>query len=141
MTTSTMRKILWISVVGSTLALGACGGGADGKTASKDTKDTKDKKGGDAKGGDAKGGDAKGGDVKAGDAKGGDAKADADEPLDERVVKAAGLAKKIEADPSKTDEILSEAGLDRAGFEALIYEVSKPELAEQYRLARARGDG
>ena len=57
MTTSTMRKILWISVVGSTLALGACGGGADGKTASKDTKETKgtkDKKGGDAKGGDAK---------------------------------------------------------------------------------------
>ena len=35
-------------------------------------------------------------------------------------------------------EILAEAGLDRASFDELIFEVSTPELAEQYRLARAR---
>ena len=53
-------------------------------------------------------------------------------------MKAASLAKKIEADPTKADDILAEAGLDRASFEALIYEVSTSELADQYRLARAR---
>jgi len=134
-TTKTARKLLWTSMIGLCLALGACGQGGDAK---KDTKDAKDAKGktAEAKGGDAK----KATDVEAGDTKAGDTKAEpVDVPLDERVVKAASLAKKIEADPSKTDEILAEAGLDRASFEALIYEVSTPELAEQYRLARARG--
>jgi hypothetical protein len=136
MTKTTVRKLLWTTVVGLGLSLGACDkGDADGKTASKDAKGKK----GDPKTAiDAKTpGDAK----KAGDAKTpGDVKDEpaADEPLDERVVKAAGLAKKIEADPAKADDVLAEAGLDRAGFEALIYEVSAPELAEQYRLARAR---
>jgi hypothetical protein len=136
----TMRKILLTSVMGLSLALGACGqgdAGKDGKTAAKDGKKV-----------DAK--DAKKGDVKANDAKANDAKVDAkadggDEPaedvLDERVVKAAGLAKKIEAEPARADEILAEAGLDRTAFNTLIYEVSTSELAEQYRLARARDAG
>lgn len=64
-----------------------------------------------------------------------------EDSLDERVVKAAGLAKKIEADPVRADEILAEAGLDRVSFDALIFEVSTPELAEQYRLARSREEG
>lgn len=126
MTKTTVRTLLLTGIVGLSLALGACGNqAADNKTAAKDAK----------KAGDAKTpADKKGTDAKAGDAK----QPPADEPLDARVVKAAGLADKIEADPSKTDEILAEAGLDRASFEALIYEVSTPELAEQYRLARAR---
>lgn len=148
MTITTSRKLIWTSVLGLSLALGACDS-SDSKTASKDKKgaadkkDAADKKGTDVKAGDAKVGDAKAGDVKAGDTKAGDTKAEpaADEPLDERVVKAAGLAKKIEAEPAKADEILAEAGLDRASFDALIYEVSKPDLAEQYRLARARDEG
>jgi hypothetical protein len=133
MTTNTVRKLLWTSLLSVSLGLGACGNQGENKTAAKDTKDAK------------KAGDKKTpGDVKAGDVKAGDVKADVkdeapvDEPLDERVVKAASLAKKIEADPSKADEILAEAGLDRASFDALILEVSTPELAEQYRLARAR---
>lgn len=134
---TTMRKILWTTLVSSLLALGACDKG-DANTAKTDTK----AKAGDAKAkaGDAKAGDVKAGDAKAGDAKADDAKADVD-VFDERVEKAAGLAKKIEAEPARADEILAEAGLDRSSFDALIYEVSTPELAEQYRLARAREDG
>lgn len=140
-TMKTARTLLWTTVVGLSLTLGACDGGKkDDKTAAKDTKDKKSEKG-DPKA-PAKAGDVKPGDVKAGDAKAAEPKAEpADEPFDARVVKAAGLAKKIEADPTKADEILAEAGLDRAGFDALIYEVSTPELAEQYRLARARNEG
>jgi hypothetical protein len=139
MTITTARKLIWTSVLGLSLALGACDN-SDSKTASKDKKGATDKKGAaDKKGPDA---DKKGGDLKAGDTKAGDkAEPAADEPLDERVVKAAGLAKKIEAEPAKADDILAEAGLDRASFEVLIYEVSKPGLAEQYRLARARDEG
>lgn len=135
MTTNTARKLLLTTVIGLGLALGACGqAGKDDKTAAKDTKDAK------GKAGDAKKTDAKKGDVKA-DAKGDEPKAEPEQPLDDRVLKAASLAKKIEADPSKADDILAEAGLDRAGLEALMYEVSTPELAEQYRLARAREQG
>lgn len=132
-TMKTARTLLLTGVVGLSLALGACGqGSTDNKTAAKDAKDTKDKKG------EPKKSEPKKGDLKA-DTKGEEPKAEPEAPLDERVVKAAGLAKKIEADPSKADEILAEAGLDRTSFDALIYEVSTPELAEQYRLARARG--
>src|SRR5690349_14192279 len=116
-TMTTARKLLWTTVVGLAISLGAsaCDKSETDKTASKDGKD---KKGGDKK-------------VTVDPKKGGDAKqpADvkdepaADEPLDERVVKAADLAKKIEAEPAKADEILAAAGLDRASFEALIYEV------------------
>jgi hypothetical protein len=142
-TMKTARTLLWTTVVGLSLTLGACDGGKkDDKAAAKDTKDKKGDPKAAAKG-DVKAGDAKVADAKAGDAKAADAKAaePADEPFDARVVKAAGLAKKIEADPTKADEILAEAGLDRTSFDALIYEVSTPELAEQYRLARARNEG
>jgi hypothetical protein len=132
MTTNTARTLLLTTVIGLGLALGACGqGGKDDKTAAKDGKDAKK---------DAKG---KAGDAKT-DAKKGDVKADEAEPelaFDDRVVKAANLAKKIEADPSKADDILAEAGLDRPGLEALMFEISTPELADQYRLARARAQG
>jgi hypothetical protein len=133
MTITTVRKLLCTSLLGAALGLGACGNEGENKTAAKDTKG--DKKAGDKKAGDVKAADKKAGDVKADDVK---EEAPVDEPLDERVVKAASLAKKIEADPSKADEVLAEAGMDRASFDALILEVSTPELAEQYRLARAR---
>ncbi len=128
----TMRKTVMMSLVGLSLALGACdkgdAGGKDQKTA--------------AKGKDAKGKDAKGKDVKGKDAKGPEGDGDEAEPeedkFDDRVVKAAGLANKIEKEPERADEILAEAGMDRAAFDALLYEVSTPDLAEQYRLARAR---
>jgi hypothetical protein len=140
----TMRKILWTSVMGLSLMLGACGqgdAGKDGKTAAKDAKKVDAKGKGDVKANDAKAGDAKAGDAKAGDVKDDGGAEPAADVFDERVVKAAGLAKKIEAEPARADEILAEAGLDRTAFDALIYEVSTPELAEQYRLARARDAG
>lgn len=123
----TKQSIATTFVLGLALVLGACDKGE-----SKDAKTAGDTK-------------AKAGDTKAkapGDTKADEAKvAAADEPLDDRVVKAAGLAKKIEAEPARADDILAEAGMDRVAFDALIYEVSTPELAEQYRLARAREDG
>ena len=65
--------------------------------------------------------------------------AGAKEAFDPRVVKAATLAEQIEADPTHADEVLAKAGMDRAALDALLYEVSEPDLAEQYRLARAQG--
>ena len=125
----TMHRLLITGVVGLALSLGACDSGekkGDDKSAKAGGKKADGKKA-DGKAADGKSGDA------AGDA-GGD---EADEKFDDRVVKAAGLAKKIEANPDKADEILAEAGTNREEFEALIYEVSRPELAEQYRLAMA----
>ncbi len=130
----TVRNTMMMGLVSLALSLGACdkgdAGGDKGKTAAKGKTDAKGKP------------DAKGeGDAKA-DAKA-DAKPDAEdeakpEPLDERVVKAAALAKKIEADPEQAETIIEAAGMDRAAFNDLIYEVSKGDLAEQYRLAMAR---
>lgn len=130
MTKHSTAKLHAVSL-GLLLALGACdkGEGKDAKTAA----DTK------AKAGEKS--EAKAGEKTEAKAKEDGEEAPADEPLDERVVKAAGLAKKIEADPARADEILAEAGMDRAAFDALIYEVSTPELADQYRLARAREEG
>ena len=134
-----IRRIVLLGLVGATLAAGGCD---SGKPEAKKDGDAKTAKAGDAKTGDAaKAGDAKtGGDAKADEAADGDeAKADeAPDALDDRVVKAASLAKKIEAEPTRADAILEEAGMDRESFEALIFEVSTPELAEQYRLAMAR---
>ena len=133
--TRTLRTTMLTGLVGLSLALGACDKGDAGAKDAKKTTPAKDAK-------DAKGtpGDTK---VAVGDDGAADSAADpaADEALDERVVKAAELAKKIEADPAKADDILAEAGMDRAAFDALLHEVSAPGLAEQYRLARSQADG
>jgi hypothetical protein len=58
--------------------------------------------------------------------------------VDERVQKAADIAGKIEEDPAAVEDILADAGIERAQFEALIYEISgDPDLARQYQVARA----
>jgi hypothetical protein len=44
---------------------------------------------------------------------------------DPQVVKAAGIAKEIEAAPETADEILKKHGLDRDKFEAMILEIAK----------------
>ena len=117
-----IRRIVLLGLVGATLAAGGCD---SGKPEAKKDGDAKTAKAGDAKTDEAADGD--------------EAKADeAPDALDDRVVKAASLAKKIEAEPTRADAILEEAGMDRESFEALIFEVSTPELAEQYRLAMAR---
>ncbi|MCH9684426.1 MAG: hypothetical protein K0V04_23530 [Deltaproteobacteria bacterium] len=135
-----IRKLLWTTAIGCALSLGAC----DKGDAAKDGKAAAKGKAGDAKGktadtkGKGKAGDAKVADAKAADTKAADDADAAEDKLDDRVVKAAELAKKIEADPSKADAILEEAGMDRTALDALMYEVSQPDLAEQYRLARAQ---
>jgi len=56
--------------------------------------------------------------------------------LDARVVRAAEVARNIDAQPERVTEILDAAGLKRAEFEDLIFEISaEPSLAQQYRLA------
>jgi hypothetical protein len=73
-----------------------------------------------------------------------DADADAD-PLagiDKRVVRAAALAKKIEAEPEKAGDILDAAGLQRDEFEDLIFEISADaSLAKQYQAAMVAQTG
>ncbi|MEM9455792.1 MAG: hypothetical protein AAGF11_16550 [Myxococcota bacterium] len=141
-----LRTTLISGLIGLCFALSACDKG-DAK--SKDTKTAaagksaadKSAAGKSAADKSAAGKDAAGKDA-AGKAKPGDESKKAPEPeedkFDDRVVKAAELADKIEADPAKADEILTAAGMDRASFDSLLHEVSTPELAEQYRLARAR---
>lgn len=54
-------------------------------------------------------------------------------------VALAALADRIDAAPSDADAILRGASLDRAGFEALLYEVaSDPVQARAFREARRR---
>jgi len=127
----TMRNIMSTGLVALALTLGGCDKGDEGKG---DAAKTADAKGGDAKAG---GADAKAG-ADAAAADGGDqAEAEAD-VVDPKVVKAVELAKKIAADPENADAILEQAGMDREAFNTLQYEVSQPELAEQYRLLMAR---
>lgn len=133
---SKIHRIVIAGLLGTSLAVVGC-------DSSKPEAKKEANKDGDAKKADARDGGPAGGpaDLAANPPADGGADGAADEapePLDARVVKAAGLAKKIDAEPSKADEILAEAGMDRESFEALIYEVSTPELAEQYRLAMAR---
>jgi hypothetical protein len=68
-----------------------------------------------------------------------------DDPLagiDKRVVRAAALAKKIEAAPEKAGDILDAAGLERDEFEDLIFEISADaSLAKQYQAAMVAQTG
>ena len=70
------------------------------------------------------------------------AKADAEagdefDGFDPRVVKAASVARDIEANPAKTDDVLQERGLDRDSLDTLMFEIAKdPDLTGQYRIAR-----
>lgn len=69
-----------------------------------------------------------------------DAEGEGDEALDgfdPKVVKAATLARDIEAKPEDADQILATAALDRAALDAMMVEIAKdPALTEQYRVAR-----
>ena len=115
----TINKIISMSLLGCVLALGACDKGGDKKADKQANK-----------------GDAKGPDGKAGD---GDAAPDEEPlpPLDPKVEQAVTLANQISADPNQADSILESAGMDRDGFEALLYEIAKdPELSKSYAIAR-----
>ena len=153
-----MRKRISMFVLAAGFALGAVACDDGGKK-----EDPKAAKAGGAKadGGKAAAGDdagkpAAGDDAAAGDdgaaagddgddgaaADGGDAPDDAAPAYDERVTKAVKLAKAIEAAPEKVDDVLSEAGLERSDFEAMIYEISADAaLAKQYQAARAADAG
>ncbi len=52
---------------------------------------------------------------------------------------AAALAKKIQARPAAADQILQEAGTDRAAFEALLYDIAQdPAASAAYTAALGR---
>lgn len=71
-----------------------------------------------------------------------DADADPLAGIDKRVVRAAALAKKIEAEPEKAGDILDAAGLQRDEFEDLIFEISADaSLAKQYQAAMVAQTG
>ena len=119
----TMRKTITMSVLGFALVLGACDKG-DGA-----------KKGGDKQANAAEAGAAEAGAAEAGAAEAGE-EAAAD-PLDPKVEKAVTLANQISATPENADTILADAGMDREGFEQLLYEIAKdPELSKSYAVAR-----
>lgn len=62
--------------------------------------------------------------------------------IDKRVMRAATLAKKIEAEPEKAGDILDAAGLERDEFEDLIFEISADAtLAKQYQAAMVAQTG
>lgn len=62
----------------------------------------------------------------------------ADEPLDPRVVNAAGLAKEIMMEPDRIPQILSARDMDRDQLDALMFEIAlDQELSQEYQLARA----
>ena len=57
--------------------------------------------------------------------------------LDPKVAKAVSIAREIEADPSKAEDVLAKHELDREGLDALMYEIARnPELAKSYAAAR-----
>ncbi|NVB43076.1 hypothetical protein G6O69_34960 [Pseudenhygromyxa sp. WMMC2535] len=124
-----MRTSIKTIIFGFALTLAACDGG---EKANND-------KGGEAKtAAKADGGDKAA--AEAGDqAAAGEEVAAAEEAvaLDPKVEKAVTVANKIAADPSSADDILAEAGMDREGFEELLYEIARdPELSKSYAVAR-----
>jgi len=59
-------------------------------------------------------------------------------PTLEQAREAGAVAKAIEAEPGRLEEILAEHGMTAESLEALILEIAKdPELSEAYEAARA----
>ncbi|MFV8755439.1 hypothetical protein ACNOYE_33220 [Nannocystaceae bacterium ST9] len=57
--------------------------------------------------------------------------------LDPKVEKAVTLANALAAEPGRADAILEEAGMDRASFQTLLYEIAgDPDLSKSYAVAR-----
>jgi hypothetical protein len=60
-------------------------------------------------------------------------------PAADDVARAAQIAGAIDKDPDKADEILKQNGMDRAGFDALLFDIaSDPAKSDQYAAARGR---
>ena len=63
----------------------------------------------------------------------------ADSGLDPKVMKAVGIAREIDADPSKSDDVLAKYKLSRDDLSALMYEIARdPKLAASYAAAREK---
>ncbi|MBN2800225.1 MAG: hypothetical protein JXX28_13885 [Deltaproteobacteria bacterium] len=57
--------------------------------------------------------------------------------LDARVMKAVDLRAALRAHPGQADALLAQSGLDRAAFDALLYEIAEdPALAAQFAAAK-----
>jgi hypothetical protein len=118
-TIKTMTKLFGVTALGFALTLGACDKGQDQAAKGDDKK--------------APATDKAPSDGTAEGEGGGEAAPS----LDPKVERAVTLANKISNDPAAADAILTEAGLDRAAFEALLYEIARdPELSKSYAVAR-----
>jgi len=49
-------------------------------------------------------------------------------PTSDQVAEVAAIASAVKADPAKADAILEKHGLDRARFEALLFEVAEDPI-------------
>ena len=57
-------------------------------------------------------------------------------PTADQVAEVAALASELKASPAKADAVLADHGLDRAKFEALLYEIAAdPNKAAAYAQA------
>jgi hypothetical protein len=116
----TMRTIITTTMMGLVLTLGACDKADPAKTDKQAKVDPKPD------------GDA----VKPGDTESNEPDVEAP-ALDPKVEQAVTVANMIAADPAAADTILTEAGLDRDSFEAMLYEIARdPELSKSYAIAR-----
>jgi hypothetical protein len=63
----------------------------------------------------------------------------ADSGLNPKVMKAVSIAREIDADPSKSDDVLAKYKLSRDDLSALMYEIARdPKLAASYAAAREK---
>jgi hypothetical protein len=118
----TINKFITITVLGFALTLSACDKGDTKKTDKAVAKKGSDKEP-----------DKKTDDVKQPE----EPKEPEGPALDPKVQQAVDVANQIASNPGDTDAILAKAGLDREGFEKLLYEIARdPELSKSYAVAR-----
>jgi hypothetical protein len=115
----TMNKLITVTMLSVALSLSACGPKEDAKKTDKTAAKTPDK----------------GIDKQPDQPK--EPEGPTLPPLDPKVEQAVTVANQIAANPGNADTILADAGLDREGFEKLLYEIARdPELSKSYAVAR-----
>ena len=132
--TQTLRRAMLVTplVLGLAPALSACGGGDGGNDGAKaEAGATATKADATAAKGEAKAVDPA-------------VQKEAEEALsavklDPKVEKAVNIAREIDADPSKAQDVLAKYKINRDDLDALMYEISRdPALAKSYAAARER---
>jgi hypothetical protein len=116
----TMNKFITLTMFACALTIAGCNGGGDTKKA-----------------GDKQAGKQPDKQVKTPEEPPKEPEAPPAPSLDPKVEQAVTVANQIAANPGDADTILTNAGLDREGFEKLLYEIARdPELSKSYAIAR-----